>query len=155
MTKMLEEFFNVDPEPENTPVKTKEEILSEVEQVYNAFTASEKIDAALPMIRGLNEHDVEMDNISAHALKTYSDLCQLGMNVPDMHAGKIFEDAALMLKIALDASDAKVTRKLKIIDLQIKKAKLDKLDPDREQDSTKDSFDRNEILTYITESKEK
>ena len=48
-----------------------------------------------------------MNDIAKEALNSYKQLMDLGMNVSDMAAGKVFAEASNMLKIALDASDAK------------------------------------------------
>jgi hypothetical protein len=49
----------------------------------------------------------------------------LGMNVEARYSGRIFEVAGGMLKNAIDAKAAKIDKKLKMIELQLKKAKLD------------------------------
>ena len=86
---------------------------------------SEKIDMSLSNVTGLLEHDVEMDDIADKAIKSYEALCDLGLNVPEMHTGKIYEVASTMLKTAMEAKDAKVQKKLKMLDLQLKKLKID------------------------------
>jgi hypothetical protein len=47
------------------------------------------------------------------------------MNVEARYSGSIFEVAGGMLKNAIDAKAAKIDKKLKMIELQLKKAKLD------------------------------
>ena len=47
------------------------------------------------------------------------------MNVETRYASRIFEVAGGMLRNALDAKIAKLDKKLKIVDLQLKKQKLD------------------------------
>jgi hypothetical protein len=49
----------------------------------------------------------------------------LGMNVEARYSGRIFEVAGTMLKNAIDAKSAKLDKKLKMIELQLKKQKLD------------------------------
>jgi hypothetical protein len=49
----------------------------------------------------------------------------LGMNVEARYSGRIFEVAGGMLKNAIDAKAAKIDKKLKMIDLQLKKQKID------------------------------
>ena len=48
------------------------------------------------------------------------------MNVESRYASRVFEVAGGMLKTSLDAKTAKLDKKLKMIDLQLKKEKLDK-----------------------------
>ena len=47
-----------------------------------------------------------MDDIGKKALESYETLMQLGMNVSDMAAGKVFAEASNMPQIVLDARDA-------------------------------------------------
>ena len=52
----------------------------------------------------------------------------LGMNVEGRYAGRVFEVAGNMLRTNLDAKVAKLDKKLKMVELQLKKEKLDKED---------------------------
>jgi len=159
VTKKMEDFFNLPPShPEEeliiTPIKTKEELMVEANQIFSALSTVEKIDHALPVVNGLDMHDSEMDDIANKAVKTFQDLVNLGGNVPDMHAGKIYEVAGQLLKTALDAKNSKAERKLKMIDLQIKKAKLEIDSGNNDNPSTRGGgeFDRNELLKYIVQT---
>ncbi len=159
-TKKMEDFFNLPPAPQDEEmeiesVKTREELMIEANEIYSALSTAEKIDYSLPTVVGLDSHDGEMDDIAAKAVKTFEDLVNLGGNVPDMHAGKIYEVAGQMLKTALDAKNAKAERKLKMIDLQIKKAKLELVAGGLSGDNptTGGEFDRNELLKYIVQTK--
>ena len=130
MTKKLEETFNIEPEEEKVEETTEETPTIEeskelTEVLYAELKNTEKIDNALPLVKDLNEHDKEMDDIHQKALDAFNDLLQLGMNV-EVHAGaKLLETANQMLKTAMEAKDSKVDRKLKMINLQLQKAKLD------------------------------
>jgi hypothetical protein len=131
MTKKLEETFNIEPAEEKVEEETTEETPSIEESkaltevLYAELKTTEKIDNALPLVKDLNEHDKEMDDIHQKALDAFNDLLQLGMNV-EVHAGaKLLETANQMLKTAMEAKDSKVDRKLKMINLQLQKAKLD------------------------------
>jgi len=59
------------------------------------------------------------------ATDAFDDLMDLGMNVEARYSGRVFEVAGGMLKNAIDAKAAKIDKKLKMIELQIKKQKLD------------------------------
>jgi hypothetical protein len=59
-------------------------------------------------------------------LEAYDDLMDLGMNVESRYASRVFEVAGGMLKTSLDAKVAKMDKKLKMIDLQLKKEKMDR-----------------------------
>ena len=159
MTKKLEETFDIQPAEEI--VETIEEEAPSIEEskelteiLYSELKTTEKIDSALPLVSDLNQHDKEMDDIHRMALDAFNDLVQLGMNV-EVHAGaKLLETANQMLKTAMEAKDSKVDRKLKMIGLQLQKAKFD-----HSVSKNKDGFelesdgavsiDRNELLKRI------
>jgi len=158
----MEEFFNLptSDEPvveEELPSKTREELMVEAREIYSSLTTAEKVDFALPTVVGLDMHDSEMDSIAAKAVKTFEDLIVLGGNVPDLHAGKIYEVAGQMLKTALEAKNAKAERKLKMIDLQLKKVRAEQVDLDQGNGERRHAnggeFDRNELLKYIVSAK--
>jgi hypothetical protein len=86
----------------------------------------DKIAAALPQVKGLGDiSDSEFDALAQRATDAYDDLMDLGMNVEARYSGRIFEVAGGMLKNAIDAKAAKIDKKLKMIELQLKKQKLD------------------------------
>tara|TARA_B100001057_G_scaffold403414_1_gene415671 strand:+ start:10664 stop:11128 length:465 start_codon:yes stop_codon:yes gene_type:complete len=149
MTRKLEEEFNLPPLEEVLPVEKTEakKVITEVE-VKEALTNAEKIDAALPKVKDLETHDEEMEDIATKALDSYDELMNLGMNVQDAHAGRIFETASKMLQIAMDGKNAKVDKKLKMIDLQIRKMRLDQ-NEGTESSSEGNVMDRNHILQIL------
>ena len=163
MTKKLEEEFNL-PSIDDVNEKQNSEATKnfdvdvtavDIEDVQTALTTAEKIDHALQNVKGLEEHDSEMDSIAQQAVDSYQQLMNLGMNVGDREAGSIFDSAAKMLKTALEAKDSKIDSKLKQIDLMIKKSRLDN---NAQSTSTSGSIgtvvDRNELLKIIN-TKEK
>ena len=162
MTKKLEETFNISTDEEKKDDTPTIEESQEITKLLNTeIDNAEKIDAALPMVTDLNEHDREMDDIHAKALKTFEDLLQLGMNV-EVHAGaKILETANQLLKTAKEAKDSKVDRKLRMINLQLQKSKLDH-QKDRDTSKSDDelategslNIDRNELLRRIASAQE-
>ena len=165
-TKPMEEFFNLsntddledslDQEIALTSPKTRNELIAEAKMISESLSTADKIDYALPAVVGLEAHDHELDDIATKALSTFNDLLSLGSNVPDMHAGKIFEVAGQMLKTAMEAKNAKADKKLKMIELQLKKARTEQIDFEqgngiRRRDESGLSFDRNELLKMIVE----
>ncbi len=146
MTRKLEEEFNLPPLEEVMPVEktVEKKEITEVE-VKEALTNAEKIDSALPKVKDLTAHDNEMEDIASKALDSYDELMNLGMNVQDAHAGRVFETASKMLQIAMDSKNAKVDKKLKMIDLQIRKMRLDQ-NEGVEQSNEGSVMDRNHIL---------
>lgn len=167
MTKKLEETFNIKPiddegdEAEETPSVEESKELTEI--LNTELETIDKIDSALPMVQDLNQHDREMDEIHGKALNAFDELFSLGMNV-EVHAGaKLMETANQMLKTAMEAKDSKVDRKLKMINLQMQKAKLEHQIDKEEKKNTKDEelegegsvvLDRNELLRRIAKAKD-
>ena len=148
--------LDVDPDEEKEAKKnaiTPEEAIKHAAEIVTALSAAEKVDHALTTVAGLNEHDSEMDEISKEALESYMELKELGMNMADSHSGRIMEVAATMLKTALEARDAKVNRKLKTIELQLRKLKVDNLSGNDPRGDEGTAFDRNQLLRSLKELK--
>ena len=133
--------------------KSSDLLIAEARTISSALTTAEKVDFALPTVIGLEAHDNEMDDIARKAVNVFNDLISLGSNVPDVHAGKIYEVAGQLLKTALDAKNSKAEKKLKMIELQLKKVRAEQIDFDLGQGPARGSsggeFDRNELLKYI------
>jgi hypothetical protein len=159
MTKKLEELFNL-PEKEMNPVPKpiSEEIVEKataVKSLDDSLQEVERITQGLPQIVELNDlNDGDLDNLAAKAEKAYDDLMDLGMNVEVRYSSRIFEVAGGMLKNAIDAKSAKVDKKLKAIDLQLKKLKLDNdagIDPNNVINGQGYVItDRNELLKKLS-----
>jgi hypothetical protein len=127
MTKKLEELFNLEEKAgREPPVEVKAEH-TEVRSLDDSYKAVAEITRGLPQIKELDDlDDTELDNLASKAEQAYDDLMDLGMNVEVRYSGRIFEVAGSMLKNAIDAKAAKVDKKLKAVDLQLKKYKIDK-----------------------------
>ena len=124
MTKKLEEILNL---PENKKIVNNDRPKAEIPVPFLRDMAEfDKIAAALPQVKGLGDiSDTEFDALAQRATDAYDDLMDLGMNVEARYSGRIFEVAGGMLKNAIDAKAAKIDKKLKMIELQLKKQKLD------------------------------
>ena len=133
MTKKLESLFDLaDSDTEYQLDFSCEGVTTEIDNVRDlpvfkesAMGEVDKIDAALPTIRDLETSDAELDDIAATARKTFDDLMDLGMNVEARFSGEIFNNASRMLDTALTAKTNKINKKLKMVELQLKKATLD------------------------------
>jgi len=124
--KKLEELLNL-PESKKL-VKAEEQRKAPVdpEPFLRSMAEFDKISDSLPAVKGLGDAaDAEFDALAQRATDAYDDLMDLGMNVEARYSGRIFEVAGGMLKNAIDAKAAKIDKKLKMIELQLKKAKLD------------------------------
>jgi hypothetical protein len=124
MTRKLEELFDFPPstdpaEDEPASVPATQIALREIDATID------KIDAALPTVRDLETGDQELDDLAAKAQETFNDLMDLGMQVDSRYSGEIFAVASSMLGHALTAKTAKLNKKLKMVDLQLKKLKMD------------------------------
>ena len=124
--KKLEEILNL-PESKKTIKKAEKEKSAEVAAPFlRDMSEFDKIAAALPAVKGLGDaSDSEFDALAQRATDAYDDLMDLGMNVEARYSGRIFEVAGGMLKNAIDAKAAKIDKKLKMIELQLKKQQLD------------------------------
>lgn len=158
MTKKLEELFELpqlDDSLNEDIIQNKEiEIISQ-----EAYSTLEKIENALPQIRGLEASDNEMDELASMATGSYKDLMDLGMQVDSRFASEIFNSASSMLGHAITAKTAKINKKLKMLDLQLKKAALDQKINEKVKEieavpaGEGALLDRNELLKSILASK--
>lgn len=129
MTKKLEELFNLE---ESKPAK--EEVIpevkvdhTEVRSLDDSYKAVADITRGLPQIKELdNLDDAELEDLAKKAEAAYDDLMDLGMNVEVRYSSRIFEVASSMLGHAITAKTNKIEKKLKAVDLQLKKYKIDK-----------------------------
>jgi hypothetical protein len=124
MTRRLEELFDLPPsaaeiDAEVPAITVNQALLAELDLTID------KVDNALPAVRGLDATDAEMDELSDMAKGSYKDLMDLGMQVDSRFASEIFGVASNMLGHAITAKTAKLDKKLKMIDLQMKKMRLD------------------------------
>ena len=153
MTKKLEELFELASSDENDLTVPLPEVTEEVTE--NALNTLDKIEAALPQVKGLEAADNEMDDLAAMATASYKDLMDLGMQVESRFSSEIFNSASSMLGHAITAKTAKINKKLKMLDLQLKKAQLDARNAakNEEIESTPigegQSLDRNELLKML------
>jgi len=127
MTKKLEDLFNLEKKESGEPEPVEKPMHEEITSIDKSYKAVAEITKGLPQIQELNDlDDSELDSLASKAEQAYDDLMDLGMNVEVRYAGRIFEVAGSMMKNAIDAKTAKVDKKLKAIDLQLKKYKIDK-----------------------------
>ena len=114
----------------------------------------DKIASALPQVKGLGDlADGELDELAKKAVDAYDDIMDLGMNVEARHGAKMFEVAANMMGQAIAAKSAKIDKKLKMIDLQIKKLAIDRKNNEKVGETVEGEgyiiTDRNSILEKL------
>ena len=169
MTKKLEDILNLPNIKEafaqvDAKEKTKEqknsvngvqknvdpETAKNLEKTYAEF---DKIAASLPQVKGLGElSDLELDKLAVEAEESYKNLMDLGMNVDSRYSGRIFEVASTMLRNAIDAKGSKIDKKLKMVELQLKKLKIDKTGKDDPEPIESEGIiisDRNELMKKL------
>ena len=145
--KKLKDAGQQNPSTKNLDPKTQ----ANLQKSYAEF---DKIAASLPQVKGLGEmSDLEMDKLAIEAEESYKNLMDLGMNVDSRYSGRIFEVASNFLKNAIDAKSSKIDKKLKMVELQLKKLKMDK-DGDKDGGLVEESegfviSDRNELMKKL------
>jgi hypothetical protein len=166
--RKLEELFGLDPAPvigqTDEEQQTIEETQAEIEENKHILAAADiamdKIDIALPTVTDLDASDKEMDDLAKLAQDTFTDLIDLSMNVEPRFSGPIIQSASTLLGHAITAKIAKMDKKLKIVDLQLKKARLDqqaaeKNPADNAIEGKGMILDRNALLKSIMEQTKK
>ena len=156
MTQKLEELFNLPPAEETTPEEAKSSIEENRAIIQEVDQAIDKIDAALPFVNDLDISDKELDDLSDLAKEKFQDLIDLGMNVEARFSGHILATAGTLLGHAITAKQAKLDKKLRMVDLQLKKARLDQQNAKNDGDKIIEAedgraviLDRNELLKQI------
>jgi hypothetical protein len=154
--KKLEELFNLPPSDNTTSEEAKSNIEEQRAIIKEVDLAIDKIDAALPFVADLDISDKELDDLSDLAKEKFEDLISLGMNVEARFSGHILATAGTLLGHAITAKQAKLDKKLRMVDLQLKKARLDQANAKNDGDKLVDAadgkgviLDRNELLKQI------
>ena len=157
MTKKLEELFNL---PAQMPADaTPEQATAVTEEQKSVFKdidmAIDKIDQALPGVRDLDTSDTELDELADLAKDKFNDLMELGMNMEARFSGTVFQTAGVLLGHAITAKQAKLDKKLRMVDLQLTKMRLDHVikqdgnNPHDPVDGEGTVVDRNTLLAQI------
>ena len=151
MTKKLEELLDLESSKEiidkaEEQEKEKKDLVVESQQeTLRDIAEFDKITAALPSVKGLGElGDRELNDVADKAMAAYEDLMDLGMNVEARYASRIFEVASTMLKTNLEAKNSKLEKKLKMVELQLKKEKMDNDRKSKRKGSDDDDFQEGE-----------
>jgi RNase P/RNase MRP subunit p29 len=159
MTKKLEELLNVSPEDEaedKLPIEVDpEDSKDQIEELEKNLKEVDNIEKALSTVElDDRSNDTELDEIAGKADSTFDNLMDLGMNVEARFSGQIFDTASKMLQIKLNAKQSKVDKKLKMLELQIRKKALDaRIERDSGQNGAVNGeatvISRNELLDRI------
>ncbi len=158
MTKKLSELFDL-PQSDD---KQNEDVIEQqqVQEItQDTLSTLEKIENALPQVRGLEASDTEMDELAQLATDSYKDLMDLGMQVDSRFASEIFNSASSFLGHAITSKTAKINKKLKMLDLQMKKLALEQKTQSKTEEIENTPLgegslvDRNELLKQILANK--
>ncbi|NDB57572.1 hypothetical protein EB001_03905 [bacterium] len=168
MTRKLEEILNLpnvkeafaqvdakeksrdEKDKPNIPKNVDPQTAKALEKTYQEF---DKIAASLPQVKGLGDLSyLELDKLALEAEESYKNLMDLGMNIDSRYSGRIFEVASSMLRNAIDAKSQKIDKKLKIVELQLKKLKIDKTGDDTNEPVESEGViisNRNELMKKL------
>ena len=170
--KLKKDALTLEPEkevlvPTNMPMSApiidssklpKEDIPVVTTNVSTVVDMGDRINSALPTVHDTQTTDPDMDRYADKAEKAFEDLMDLGFNVEDRNAGHVFAAAKDMLKNAIEAKNAKADRKLKAVELQIKKMRLDQNihnEPKVIESSDFIVSDRNSMLSALSQNNDK
>lgn len=146
VTHRLEETFNIG------------EISDNLTSLDDNLRQLKELDDQVPAITDLSSSDKEMDDLAQKAVDSFTELMDLGMNVEQRFAAPIFDAASKMLGHAVLAKTAKIDKKLKAIDLELKRQRLRQMagksetDPDEIEGDAR-VLDRNELLRMLKDNK--
>ena len=87
--RKLEELFDLPETADQTPEQSISNPQEDLPVLSDALSELEKITAALPLVRGLEASDREMDDLADKAVKSFDDLMDLGMNIDSRWASEI------------------------------------------------------------------
>ena len=159
LPNIKEEFKKVDKKEKENQAKQANGVQKNVDpktakNLEKTYAEFDKIAASLPQVKGLGElSDLELDKLAIEAEESYKTLMDLGMNVDSRYSGRIFEVASTMLRNAIDAKGSKIDKKLKMVELQLKKLKIDKTGGDDtgpvEESEGFVISDRNELMKKL------
>ena len=153
MTRKLEEILNIDPKEESITDIPKDPEPLPVINLQEKLEEFDKISSALPRVKGLGDiSDAELDALASKAEQAYDDLMDLGMNVEARYGARMFEVAANMMNAAIQAKSHKIDKKLKMVELQLKKLAIDKKHGQGSEEVQGEGYimtDRNSILEKL------
>ena len=166
MTKKIEEVFDLpsmESEVNSSYPSDQEEQTTglDLDKMQQQLEVADKIDAALPMVRDLEQLDADMDKYADKAMHAFQDLMDLGQNVEDRHAAAVFDTASKMMTNAITAKTAKMDKKLKMVQLQLQKAKFDAQEAKAKggdtaiQGEAEEFEDRNSLINAVIDKMDK
>jgi len=153
MTKKLEELLDIQTNKE-TVESPSVEVNPPIISLEDRLEEFNKISSALPRVKGLGDiSDAELDSLAKKAEDAYDDIMDLAMQVEPKYSARMFEVATGMLSAAITAKTNKIDKKLKMVDLQLKKLAIDRKNGDGNGNTVEAEAvivtDRNSILAKL------
>lgn len=144
-----EETYELPVEPSIEPSLISQETLTTIEKVENALSE----------VKDLDKTDTELDELGSMAKEAFNNLLDLGMQVDSRFSAEIFNSASSMLGHAITAKTAKINKKLKMIDLQLKQASLESRSKNKDLPPVNlgqgSVIDRNELIKQLMDQQKK
>ena len=147
--KKLEETLDL---PSISEISDSSNIEPTQEDIETALAKAKDLEHELDKMDGFDQHDGEMDELAGMAIQAHKELQDLGMNVEIRHAGEIFSSSSQMLKIAVDAKNLKVEKKLRLLRLQLDKLRIDRMNSEDNAgviDGSIQKIDRNQLIDML------
>ena len=113
MTKKLEDTFNIESMKIEEIREEKRELMKTKREITDMLADN------------INVHDTEVDKYANKSFELAKDAADLAMNSEPRHAAELFNSASSLIKTALDAQNAQIDKKAKLLELEMKKRKLD------------------------------
>lgn len=133
----------------------------EVDELETALTENQNINLMLGNLPDEFKmedriHDSEMDLVLEESKKSYEELLAASYSVDPKVAAPWIKGAVDMLRLYKDASDSKINRKLRAINMKLQKDRLDREIPEQPGTNTQDNenlhiVDRTKLIQQITE----
>lgn len=111
MNKKLEETFNL-AETKRDVAEIKKEIAKDRSGVVISTD-------------DLDDHDTKMDEYASESFNYAKEIYEVGLSAEARHAAEMFNAAANFMKVALDAKNNKLEKRLKLYDLELKRQKME------------------------------
>lgn len=154
MNRQLESLFDLPPA--ESFAQENPEPLPELPEVADTNSMLERVEQALPQVRGLRTGENEVDTIADEAMKTFQEIKDLAMNVEPKYSSELLAVAATLLQTALNARQGKSEAKLKAIRLQLQAHKAQQEQSASGANATvtqgKIVGDRNQIIAAMKKS---
>lgn len=122
---MIRHEDDIEDSDESTDLAMLPDEEMSAEEIQTALAEAKNLKTQLRQIPDILEKETEIDEIANDAAKYFEDIMDKAFNTEDRFAPELFNAANSMLKTALDGKNSIVNAKLKLLDLELKKRKLE------------------------------